>query len=34
MLAEQDAWCVFEVRPRESAVECLKRFRERIAPQL
>ena len=33
LLAEQNAWCIFEVRPRESAVECLTRFRERIAPR-
>jgi len=34
MLAKQNAWCIFEVRPKESAVECLRRFRETLAPQL
>jgi sugar phosphate isomerase/epimerase len=34
MLAAQNAWCIFEVRPRESAVECLRRFREHLAPRL
>jgi sugar phosphate isomerase/epimerase len=34
MLAEQNAWCIFEVRPKESAVESLRRFHEVLAPQL
>jgi sugar phosphate isomerase/epimerase len=34
LLAEQNAWCIFEVRPKESAVESLRRFREVIAPRL
>jgi sugar phosphate isomerase/epimerase len=34
MLAEQNAYCIFEVRPKESALECLKRFRADLAPKL
>jgi sugar phosphate isomerase/epimerase len=34
MLAEQNAYCIFEVRPKESAVESLHRYRDVIAPQL
>lgn len=34
LLAEQNAWCIFEVRPKESAVESLRRFREVLAPRL
>jgi sugar phosphate isomerase/epimerase len=34
LLGAQNAYCIFEVRPKEAAVECLKRFREKIAPRL
>lgn len=34
MLADTDAYLIFEVRPKESAVECLKRFNEIIVPKL
>jgi sugar phosphate isomerase/epimerase len=34
LLASQNAYCIFEVRPKESAVECLRRFREQLAPKL
>jgi sugar phosphate isomerase/epimerase len=34
LIAEQKAYCIFEVRPREAAVECLRRFRTAYAPKL
>ncbi len=34
MLADTDSYLIFEVRPKESAVECLKRFNSIIAPKL
>jgi sugar phosphate isomerase/epimerase len=34
MLADTDSYLIFEVRPKESAVECLKRFNEIIVPKL
>ncbi len=34
MLAATDSYLIFEVRPKESAVECLKRFNEIIVPKL
>jgi sugar phosphate isomerase/epimerase len=34
MLADTEAYLIFEVRPKESAVECLKRFNSIIAPKL
>lgn len=34
MLANTDAYLIFEVRPKESAIECLKRFRTIILPKL
>lgn len=34
MLADTDSYLIFEVRPKESAVECLKRFNTIIVPKL
>jgi sugar phosphate isomerase/epimerase len=34
MLADTDSYLIFEVRPKESAVECLKRFNSILAPKL
>jgi sugar phosphate isomerase/epimerase len=34
MLADIDAYLIFEVRPKESAIECRKRFRSMILPKL
>ena len=34
MLADSDSYLIFEVRPKESAVECLKRYNTIILPKL
>lgn len=34
MLAKLNAWCIFEVRPKEAALECRNRFWRDIAPRL
>jgi sugar phosphate isomerase/epimerase len=34
MVAEQNAYCIFEVRPREAALESLRRYQKKLAPKL
>ena len=34
LLGERNSYCIFEVRPKEAAIENLKQFRNEIAPRL